>query len=178
MSEKSAPFKTLGSHLKYLREHLNETLAEVCGAVEIDETTLFEIEEGISRPEEEILLLLISHFSMSPQEAIQVWDLAGYDGEPDLSRSELPSLSDRGVVMVVATDPRTIYSDGLDINCNQAGVTLHFTQAGKDKSVVVSKIGMSYEQAEKVYESLQAALLRAKYMKGPKGISSQSQENS
>lgn len=169
MSEQHVPFKTLGSHLKYLREQSSESLAEVSGAVEIDESMLEDIEEGFTRPEQEILTLLISHFSMNPQEAIQIWQLAGYEGEPDFLATDL-SISDmqKNVVMVMTMDPRAAYTDGLDIDCNEAGVTLNFTQAGKDKPVVVSKVGMSYDQAQKTYEALQAALLRAKYLKGPK----------
>jgi len=44
MSEQHVPFKTLGSHLKYLREQSSESLAEVSGAVEIDESMLEDIE--------------------------------------------------------------------------------------------------------------------------------------
>jgi hypothetical protein len=171
MSEKRAPFKTLGSHLKYLRENSNETLAEVSGAVEIDESVLWEIEEGHTRPAEEILLLLISHFSMNPGEAMQVWDLAGYDGEPDLVRNEIVSSDmNKNVMMIMAVDPRTVYTDGVDVVSNEAGITISFTQEGKDQPAIVSKVGMSHDQAQKVYEALQATLLRAKYLKGPKEL--------
>src|SRR5438309_12010771 len=79
----NAPFKTLGTHLKYLREQSNESLAEVSGAVEIAEDALMRIEDGQERPEEDILLLLINHFAMPDQEAVQLWELAGYDGTPE-----------------------------------------------------------------------------------------------
>ncbi len=73
------PFKTLGTHLKYLREHSSESLAEVSGAVEINEDIMERIEQGVERPSEEILMLLISHFNMQDNEAVQLWELAGYD---------------------------------------------------------------------------------------------------
>jgi transcriptional regulator with XRE-family HTH domain len=63
-SKHTPPFKTLGTHLKYLRERGAETLAEVSGAVEINEDILERIEQGSERPSEEILMLLISHFNM------------------------------------------------------------------------------------------------------------------
>jgi hypothetical protein len=74
--------------------------------------------------------------------------------------------------MLMPNDPRAVYSDGLDILCNQAGVTLHFTQESSKSNQPhsISKVGMSYEQAERVYQALQYALIKAQYLKGPKGL--------
>jgi hypothetical protein len=165
MSEKHAPFRTLGTHLKYLREQSKESLGEVSGAVEIDEVKLSKIEEGHLRPEEDILLLLISHFSMPDQEAVQLWELAGYGGAPETIKHAdvVPEEIQKTIVMLMPNDPRAVYSDGLDILCNQAGVTLHFTQESSKSNQPhsISKVGMSYEQAERVYQALQYALIKA-----------------
>lgn len=170
----STPYKTLGDHLKYLRKQSNESLAEVSGAVEIDENVLERIEAGKERPAEEILLLLISHFSMPDPEAVQLWELAGYSGSPEVHKPNEPAAHEdvqKAFYMFMAVDTRTVYSDGLDIYCNQAGVTLSFTQAtGKPQPNIISKVGMSYEQAEQVSEVLQKALLKARYLKGPKHL--------
>ncbi len=64
MSEPDIPFLPLGNHLKYVREQSRESLAEVSGAVEIDEQHLERIEAGLERPAEDILLLLINHFQV------------------------------------------------------------------------------------------------------------------
>ena len=174
MSEQHAPYKTLGTHLKYLREQSNESLPEVSGAVEIEELLLQKIEEGRLRPDEDILLLLISHFAMPDQEAVQLWELAGYDGAPDLNRSANQNTSDevqKAVVMFMSIDPRAVYSDGIDIVCNNAGVTLSFTQDnGKPQQNIVSKVGMSYEQAERLQTALNYALLKARYIRQPKQL--------
>ena len=175
MSEQPAPtpFKTLGSHLKYLREQSDESLAEVSGAVEIDQTLLEQIEAGFERPVEDILLLLISHFSMPDHEAIQLWELAGYNGElPDQIRpSDDMHPTGKNTVMLLALDMRTVYTDDVDIMGNQAGLTVSFTQtSGQNKSTPVARLGMSYEQAERVMLTLQQALLRAKYLRGPKRL--------
>ena len=69
MSESPAPFMSLGNHLKYVREQARQSLAEVSGAVEIDEAYLQRIEAGVERPAEDILLLLISHFGVKDREA-------------------------------------------------------------------------------------------------------------
>lgn len=172
MSEPSKPYISLGQHLKYLREQQSKSLAEVSGAVEIDELTLKRIESGLERPAEDILLLLISHFAMQDQEALQLWELAGYDGEvPDQIQPSRDSQTNKPVVMLLAMDMRTMYSDGLDISTNHAGVTLNFTQTTSPSSATaVARIGMSYEQAEQVLANLQQALLKAKYLGGPKAL--------
>src|SRR5690349_9860745 len=85
MAENGAdnPYKTIGWHLKFAREQLKESLAEVSGAVEIDEKTLISIENGLRRPSEDVLLLLISHLGLDDAEATSLWELAGYsDDEP------------------------------------------------------------------------------------------------
>lgn len=165
MSESQAPYITLGKHLKYVREQSRQTLSEVSGAVEIDETELQRIEAGIERPDEDILLLLISHFGVQDREAVQLWELADYDSDiPDHIRPEMPDLQGKSVVMMVGLDMRTMYSDGVEIIWNAAGLTMHFTQASAPSQFTsVARVGMSYEQAEKVLQTLQQALLRAKY---------------
>jgi len=174
MSEKkfsNTPFKTLGTHLKYLREQLQESLAEVSGAVEIDIEALERIEQGVERPSEDILLLLISHFNMQDQEAVQLWELAGYDGDHGKWQNPDQPLNGKQVVMVIGLDMRTQYSDGLDIAVNKSGLTLTFTQAAaNNQRMPVGRIGMSVEQAEHVLETLQQAILKARYGNGPQSL--------
>lgn len=174
MADYSSPYIALGKHLKYVREQSKQTLSEVSGAVEIDEKTLERIESGEERPAEDILLLLISHFGVQDQEAIQLWELANYDGEiPDQIRPENFGLQNgKPVVMLVALDMRTIYSDGLDIHCSTAGVTLNFTQTGGRQAnpSPVARIGMSYEQAEKVLDNLQKSLMKVKYLRSRRSL--------
>jgi hypothetical protein len=172
MSEQNAPFVTLGRHLKYVREQLRQSVAEVSGAVEIDERTLQHIEAGEEKPAEDILLLLISYYGLQDQQAVQLWELADYDADaPDQIKPDIDLASAKGVVMLLAVDTRTMYSDGVDITANKAGVTLNFTQAtGKSQASPVSRVGMSIEQAEEVARQLQLALLRAKYASGTKQL--------
>ncbi|HSW36875.1 MAG TPA: helix-turn-helix transcriptional regulator [Candidatus Saccharimonadales bacterium] len=171
--QQPTPFKTLGSHLKYLREQMNKSVVEVSEAVEINQSTLERIEAGLERPSEDILLLLISHFGMKDQEAVQLWEMAGYDGAaPDRIRPEssLPPNS-KSVVMLLALDVRTIYTDGVQINLNQAGVTMNFSQStSQDQSMPVARLGMSYPQAQQVLRTLEQALLKWQYSQGPKRL--------
>src|SRR6202035_4537575 len=75
MGEIKKPYTSLGDHLRNVREQSKRSLAGVSGAVEIDENTLQLIEAGQQRPEEDVMLLLISYFNVQDQEALHLWDL-------------------------------------------------------------------------------------------------------
>lgn len=168
------PYHTLGRHLRYLREQHSESLAEVSGAVEIDEKLLERIEAGQERPAEDILLLLISHFDMQDQEAVQLWELAGYDGRnPSQTEEVLHNIvsGQKPVVVVVGADSRTMYTDSIDIHTSKAGVVMNFGQLNhKKQQQAVATLGMSYEQAQEVLKQLQYALLRGKFEHDPKAL--------
>jgi len=172
MSDNKPPFIGLGNHLKYVREQLHQSLAEVSGAVEIDETKLAKIEAGEERPSEDILLLLISHFGVQDQEAVQLWQLADYDHAPDQLKADADAvLGGKPTVMILAMDMRTQYSDGVEIVSNQAGVTLNFTQqSGPNQANSVARVGMSHDQAELLLKTLQTVLLQHRYQSGPKQL--------
>lgn len=160
MESKSStnPFRPLGKQLKALRDRANETLAEASGAVEIDVRTLASYELGRSRPSEDLLLLLISHFGAKDDEAVKLWELAGYgmeripaahmaSGEPQLQHSE-------------GTDSHIMFTDVVDIVVNNYGVVMKFLQGGSPGShpAVVAKVGMSREHAKSVLHILQVTL--------------------
>src|SRR3982751_3098352 len=73
-----SPYRPLGRQLKELRTRANESLAEASGAVEIDAKELASFELGRLRPAEDVLLLLISHFGAKDDEAVKLWEMAGY----------------------------------------------------------------------------------------------------
>jgi transcriptional regulator with XRE-family HTH domain len=172
MSQPRRPFASLGSHLRTVREQSKRSLAEVSGAVEIDQQELELIEAGRQRPDEEVMLLLISYFDVQDQEALHLWELADYDSElndhlqfdqPETETSA--SFTSKPMVMLLAVDVRTLYSDGLDVKIDPAGVTLQFTQAvaNQPQPIPVARLGMSHAQAELVMKTLQRALLQAKF---------------
>lgn len=165
MSGKKLPYISLGNHLKYLREQSHQTLSEVSGAVEIDEQLLINIESGMNRPDEEILLLLINHFNIKDREAVQLWELANYDSDiPDQIKLDNEINGQKPVVMLLAPDGRTIYSDGVEVMTNNAGVTINFTQMqNMHQASSVAKIGMSYNQAQEVLKTLEQALIKANF---------------
>lgn len=156
------PFKPLGEKLRHLREARSESLAEVSGAVEIEIETLTEIETGKTRPEEDILLLLISHFATKDDEATKLWELAGYD-QDQLPSSNMVN-SDEGQVqpsvMVMPADARIAYTDMVHVMANNYGVVLNFMQGSgpNNQPLAVARLGMSKEHAKSVIEVLQKTL--------------------
>jgi transcriptional regulator with XRE-family HTH domain len=165
MNEVNPAYSALGKRLKFARESKQQSLAEVSGAVEIDELTLARIEAGQERPSEDILLLLISHFEIQDSEAVRIWEMAAYGGElPDELKVDIDIAGASKVVMLIAQDMRSLYSDGVDVAVTAAGVNLSFTQsAGNNQVLPVAKVGMSIEQARVLLSSLQMALLRQQY---------------
>lgn len=155
------PFKNLGERLKVIRQKLHESVAEVSGAVEIEEQHLVSIEQGAVRPSEDILMLLINHFGMQDDDAANLWQLAGYDQPSDNDQQhETPNA--RTMVMIMAVDPRIIYSDGVQVTANNAGVVLNFSQGnGTPHQLTTARIGMSREQAAGLLHTLQEALVRS-----------------
>jgi transcriptional regulator with XRE-family HTH domain len=161
------PYKPLGARLRRLREQLRETLAEVSGAVEIDIEALSSMERGLERPSEDILLLLISHFSAKDEEAERLWDLAGYQREKLRGDSDTESFNGhdeddeaRPIVMVMPMDARIAYTDMAHVVINDFGVVVNFMQANgpSNKPFIVSRLGMSREHAQSVIDMLQKAL--------------------
>jgi len=161
--DRRTPYSALGAQLKHLREHSRESMAEVSGAVEIDESDLRSIESGTERPSEDILLLLISHFAVEDDKAAELWQLAGYDRAEDQEHhAHEPAQGGRtqSQTLMVMIDPRVMYSDSVEITANSEGVVLNFSQvAGQNNQpLTVSRIGMSHAQAKMLMGVLHQAL--------------------
>ena len=174
MSEtaKTPPYKNLGNQLLRLRQSRQETVAEVSGAVEIEPSALERMEQGVELPSEDILLLLISHFNIRDDEAVKLWEMAGYDHDERSNDPQTPNGTKQPVLMVLGLDSRIVYSNGVHVSADPSGVVMSFMQYADptQQAVAVSRVGMSREQAEQVLETLQQALLRDKYASGPKSL--------
>lgn len=178
--QKKPPFKSLGEKLKTIRQKLHESVAEVSGAVEIDEKVLQRIECGDERPSEDILMLLISHFGMQDDEAAGLWQLAGYDQPKSGSDTsdEQPN-NGRTMVMIMAVDPRIMFSDGVQVVANTNGVTMTFSQAtGTPQALTTARIGMSREQAYNVLQVLSRELASSETRQLPSSTAKNKQDSS
>jgi transcriptional regulator with XRE-family HTH domain len=157
-SQKS-PYRPLGRRLKALREKAKESLAEVSGAVEIDVRELASFELGQARPNEEVLLMLISHFSAQDEEAVQLWELAGYGVTKISSAQMISDISISGQATTSTNNP-ILFTDVVDIMVNNYGVVMNFMQSSgpSSKPNTVARIGMSREHAKSVLQILQVTL--------------------
>lgn len=165
MEERSqkSPYRPLGRQLKALRDKVNESLAEVSGAVEIDVRQLASFELGQARPTEEVLLLLISHFGARDDEAVKLWELAGY-GTTKISAAQMSS--DNSPIQPAGDKPADnnpiLFTDVVDIMVNNYGVVMNFMQSGGSSASAkprpVAKVGMSREHAKSVLQILQVTL--------------------
>lgn len=160
--------------MRRLREHNRESVAEVSGAVEIDEGELSKIEAGTERPSEDILLLLISHFSVEDDKAAELWQLAGYDHQEDGHEHD-PEPQQHGrppQTLMVMIDPRVMYSDNIEVATNDKGVVVNFSQsAGQNGQLLaIARIGMSHDQAKVVMGVLHQALYNFENQRGRKRL--------
>lgn len=155
-------------------------MAEVSGAVEIEVAQLSEIEQGKSRPSEDILLLLISYFAMKDDEATRLWELAGFDQDdtPSTHMVNDDQGNAKSAVMVMPGEARIVYTDMVHIMVNNYGVVMNFMQgAGPgNQPLAVSRIGMSKEHAQSVLEVLKNTLEQADKVQPQKSLPKTSQQ--
>lgn len=180
----SYPFRPLGLRLKQIREKLQESVAEVSGAVEIDPDTLAAIEQGKQRPSEDILLLLISHFGTKEDEATKLWEMAGYDQNavPMTHMANDDSGNTAQTVVVMPMDMRISYTDQVHVMVNNYGVVMNFMQTSgpNNQPLAVARLGMSREHAKSVLEVLQKTLSQSeqKALPAPEASKSQTKKRS
>jgi transcriptional regulator with XRE-family HTH domain len=163
--KRQSPLKTLGKQLQILRESQQKSLAEVSGAVEIDVDTLERIEKGIERPSEDLLMLLVTYFDIQDDEAVQLWDCAGYTKNDRENFHGFEDVQSKVATILLALDVRVLYSDGIVVTGNENGLVMSFLQRSEqDQPLPVARVGMSYAEAEEVVRSLERVLLRNKYL--------------
>lgn len=170
MEKSNTPFKSLGEALRKIRTRLQESLDEVSGAVEIDSEKLIQFERGNKRPSEDILELLISHFSVKDEEATELWMMAGY-GDPKLDAQDEPQLISQPV-MLLPFDARIIYTDSMNVVINNTGVVINFMQntGTPGNQLPAARVGMSLEQAQKVVKTLSETIKTSIEHNKPKNL--------
>lgn len=154
MNGSSKPQKKIGGYLKQKRERLNESVAEVSYAVEIDIELLNRIENGQELPSEDILILLLSHFNVEEKVARKILELAGYDlGAVSTSASPEDQLKQQ--VFMLMPGNQVMYTDQVNIQPSKNGVILNIMQPGMGESAIpISRVGLTREQAEELINDL------------------------
>lgn len=144
-------YAKLGKRLRTLRTQAKETLAETAGAVEIEVKQLAAYELGSARPSQDVLLLLISYFKQSEEEAARLWDLAGYTADNVSAEADVEAYAKE--------DSKVLFTDVVDIAVNNFGVVMNFMQSSNKRGPQqVARVGMSREHAKSVLKILQITL--------------------
>lgn len=143
--------------MKSKRQKSSQSLGEVSGAIEIDSQVLSALESGRYRPSEDLLMMIMSYFSVKDDEALRVMKLAGYDKfEQGTGNKE----SVVQPVFVLPMDARVVYTDMANIVSNKYGIMINFLQSDGvgGQPLVASRVGMSREHAQKLLKVLQKTL--------------------
>ncbi len=166
-SSNKTPYADFGQALKQLRAQQSRTPAEVSGAVEIQESTLKAYENGVERPSEDILFLLIQHFDVSDETADKLWKLAGYHGMQSLesvfSSDDIGNVIIDSVQHANAASQPVVYTDLLQVMVNNYGVIMNFMQGAgvNGQPVAAARVGMSIEHARTVVDVLSRTIEEA-----------------
>ena len=155
MQGSELPQQRIGGYLKQRRESLNESLAEVSGAVEINE--LSEIESGSILPTEDILILLLSHLDVEEPTARKVLKLAGYDAlQPDeVSGDE--QLKQQMFVLMPGFQIQ--FADKAQVQKANDSVILNFYQPSiTNTDMPIARVGLTKKQVRALISQLQAEL--------------------
>jgi transcriptional regulator with XRE-family HTH domain len=182
-THKAQPYISFGKALRQLRERARKSPMEVSGAVEIDTATLMRYETGEIRPSEDILILLIQHFSLKEDEASELWRLAGYLQSPsDAFFFANDEFAQRSKTTSDNSSDRIVYTDMIQVMVNNYGVIMQFMQGAgmSSQPLAVARVGMSKEHARSVMEVLKKTLEQADAMVAKKPLqlppSNQSQD--
>lgn len=159
------PFRRLGERLARIRKEVHESIPEVSGAVELESDMIAAYERGESRPSEDVLDLLITHFGISSEEADELWELAGYSQHVSDEPQQSPHM------IIVPVDNRIVYTDTANVTVNNYGVVMSFMQnSPTGQTVGVARVGMSMEHAKSVLDVLAKTIKQAEAAAQPKQL--------
>lgn len=157
--------KELGVAFRAYRLAAGESVEELALAIETESATIKEVEAGLLVPTGDMIELIARHYSLREQEARRLFELAGHkksDFDMNLETTDIDfaQLSKDYDVLISPV----FYTDKADVASNKAGIVINFVQNGPsgDKPIVISRVGMSHQQAENVIRELQASLEKMK----------------
>lgn len=161
----SEPYAALGAKLKHYRTQWQQSISEVSNTLEIDEKALQAIEAGKTIPSENELEMFISHFLLTDEQADDIRDLADNFKEQATEglASGIEDMLMKQIVMYAPPEGKILYTDSMQATVNKSGVVLQFMQGGKapggqNQQIMVSRVGMSREHAERMIDVLRTTL--------------------
>jgi DNA-binding XRE family transcriptional regulator len=161
MGKSEQPHKALGEKIKHLREKWKQSVDEVSTTLEIDETELKQIESGKILPNDNMLDMIINHFLLSEEHAMELRAMAALQHETThdgLLNGSIEDVLMKQVVMYLPVDNRVVYTDSMNATVNKHGMVLQFMQSQNGKNMTVSQVGMSREHAERMLKVIKTTL--------------------
>lgn len=162
MGKTEQPHKALGDKIKHLREQWKQSVDEVSTTLEIDEKELKQIESGKVLPNDHMLEMIINHFLLSEEQALELRAMAtlnqehAHDGV--FGNGLMEDMLMKQVVMYLPVDNRVVYTDSMNATVNKHGMILQFMQSQNGKNANVSQVGMSREHAERMLSVIKTTL--------------------
>lgn len=161
MGRTEQPHKALGEKIKHIRQQWKQSIDEVSTTLEIDQKQLKQIESGNVLPNDHTLDMIINHFLLSEEQAMELRAMAMLQGDglgASIAHSGLEDMLMKQVVMYLPVDNRIVYTDSMNATVNKHGMTLQFMQSQNGKNTPISQVGMSREHAERMLKVIQTTL--------------------
>ncbi len=149
----------LGKVIKSYRLAAEESVEDLSGAVEVAPEYISKIESGKSVPPEDILLLIINHFEIQENEAIELFQIAGYEN-PKVDKQGVIDPDEKQISISIPSDKPILYTDRVHVISSDYGVVLNFIQSvgPNGPAQVVSRVGMSRDHAKNFLEALKKSI--------------------
>lgn len=162
-----------GRILKKYRLQAEESITETATKLGIDRSYLSKLEHGHEKPSKAVLNQLISHFSLPEVEALMLWHIANKrvesipQGTPSTQSSirkevrfnmnQMIQKPQEELRVNVPEGMSAVYTDSAFVTVNPNGLMLDFSQslASSGMHNVVARVGMSYETARGMMDTLQ-----------------------
>lgn len=181
------PFLNFGERIRKYRMQKGENITQAAQALELDRTYLSRLENGHLQPARKLLEKICNYYSITEDEASEVFTLAGYPGKDIVmrtkNREEVNQMeenqitgvkSDRGIEINVPGNTVVLYTDSAFVTTNEFGCTIDFAQrlGSTNKHNVVTRVGMSKSHMRALIKALQDRLEDKKVMEVTKRVES------
>lgn len=181
------PFLKFGERIRKYRVQKGENVTQAARALELDRTYLSRLENGHLQPARKLLEKICNYYSITYDEASEVFTLAGYSGKDIVmgikDRKEVDQLeenqitginSDKGIELNVPGSTVVLYTDSAFVTTNEFGCTIDFAQrlGSTNKHNVVARVGMSKDHMRALIKALQDRLGEKKALEATKRVES------
>ncbi len=169
----------LGKKIREIRKKSGKSITETATSIDVGRSYLSRLENGYEKvPSQKVIRNLIDHFSLSKSEEAELLWLASHFQESKV-KTERKEVSKVGENKTQKTDQenrlqinipdnmQVLYSDSVWVTSSRWGIVLDFAQSvgPTNRQNVVSRVGMSKEHAQAMFDVLKKKLKKTKKTK-------------